>query len=215
MHNRFRRRNSTHIHTAQTQSNTEPPPVHTAIHHSEGKHQTVAQGATHRVVSPGYGRLSGGVRIHGVNDCLPLPFLVDLSKAPTGLSVRGLSLKVLLIFIHIVHLEMTGREGEREGSDCLHLRSRLPPLPPKTTHTYPPILHLWFLHHLLPTSYPSHCIKIEVCVGWTMHTYVKGCSEHEKRKTERGRNGGLSEEFGENEGDREREKGATGNSLVE
>lgn len=78
--------------------------VNTKLQHRE---------ATHRVVSPGYWRLSGGVRIHCVDDCLPLPLLVDLPKAPSGLSVRGLSLKVLLIFIHIVHLEMLGREGER------------------------------------------------------------------------------------------------------
>ena len=84
------------------------------MHHSEGKHITEVQDATHRVVSSGYGRLSGGVRIHSVDDCLPLPFLVDLPKAPAGLSVRGLSLKVLLIFIHIVHLGAMGKERKWE-----------------------------------------------------------------------------------------------------
>lgn len=71
------------------------------------------------MVSAGYGRLSGGVRIHGIDDSLSLPFLVDLPKAPTGLSVRGLSLEVLLIFIHIVHLEMMGmgREGDGERGE--------------------------------------------------------------------------------------------------
>lgn len=70
------------------QSNTEPPLEHTSDPPQRGvNRKTIAQDATHRVVSPGYGRLSGGIRIHGVDDCLPLPFLVDLPKAPTGLSV--------------------------------------------------------------------------------------------------------------------------------
>lgn len=153
-HNRFRRRSTTHEQsTTRQQSDTEPPPKRTAIHSSEGKHKTGARGATHRVVSPGYGRLSGGVRIHGVDDCLPLAFLVDLPKAPTGLSVRGLSLKVLLIFIHIVHLEMIGREGDGERGEWLSSSSFkpfMPPPPKKKTHTHarssqkphPPILHL-------------------------------------------------------------------------
>lgn len=136
-------------------------------HCSERKHKTVAKGAAHRVVSPGYGWLSGGVRIHCVNDCLPLPFLVDLPKAPPGLSVRGLSLKVLLIFIHIVHLEVLGGQRNRKkGSDCSCLHSHLPSLPPP-----PPCL---------PSL--SSCKNRSVSAGYTMHIYVKGCSEHKKRE---------------------------------
>lgn len=78
--------------------------------HCGGGNESVAHAATHRVVAPGYGWLSGRVRIHGVDNRLPLPFLVNLTEAATGLSVRSLPLKVLLIFIHIVHLEMTGRK---------------------------------------------------------------------------------------------------------
>lgn len=140
-HNRFWRSSTIHKQsTTRQQSDTEAAFGRTAIHRSEGKHKTVAEGATHRVVSPGYGWLSGGVRIHCVDDCLPLPFLVDLPKAPTGLSVRGLSLKVFLIFIHIVHLEMTGREGDIEKGEWLSssLFTPSPNTPSKNhTHTHP------------------------------------------------------------------------------
>lgn len=81
-----------------------------ATHRGDDNYNAVEHAATHRVVPPGYGWLSSGVRIHGVDDRLPLPFLVNLTKTAAGLSVRSLPLKVLLIFIHIVHLELTGRK---------------------------------------------------------------------------------------------------------
>lgn len=162
-----------------------------AICHSQGKHRPAAHTATHRVVPPGYGRLSGGVRIHSVDDGLPLPFLVDLPKASARLSVWGLSLKVLLIFIHIVHLERIEREGgrERKGGDCLYLHSSFPPtLRQKKTHTHtfiqkphPPMQHLSFLHLL--ASRHSYCVKIEVRAWATQCTSTSKGSH--KKKTDR------------------------------
>lgn len=102
-----------------------------AIRHGGREHKTAAWGATHRVVAPAYGRLPGGVRIHGVDDRLPLSFLVDLSEAPPGLSVRSLSLEVFLIFIHIVHLEAA------RGGVTVSLHSHTAPsssLPPLSLH---------------------------------------------------------------------------------
>lgn len=106
------------------------------------------------MVPPGYGWLSGGVRIHGVDDGLPLPFLVNLPKAATGLSVRGLPLKVLLIFIHIVHLETTGRKEVTGRGEWLS-PSAFPPiskpdiLRKKRTYQkpHPALLQLPFLHY--------------------------------------------------------------------
>lgn len=83
-------------------------------HSAHTQPHTHSGGRTHRVVPPVYGRLAGGVGVHGVDDGLPLPFLVDLAEAPAGLSVRGLSLEVLLIFIHVVHLETVGSRAQGE-----------------------------------------------------------------------------------------------------
>lgn len=64
---------------------------------------------TDRMVSPHYGRLAGGIGVYGVNDGLPLALLVDLAKPSAGLSVRCLPLEILLILIHIVHLQTEER----------------------------------------------------------------------------------------------------------
>lgn len=165
----------------QQQSTTQQHWAAWATHHSETKNETVVHTVTHRVVSPGYGWLPGGIWIHGVNDCLSLPFLVDLAKASTGLSVRGLSLEVLLIFIHIVHLEVRRSEVVREKGEWLSL-SLLTPFPS------PPILQRKTHIPKTPPSYtiapipppPSHGVKIEVCVGCTIHIYVKGFSQDKK-----------------------------------
>lgn len=70
------------------------------------------EGWTHRVVASSCGGLAGRVRVHRVDDGLPLALLVDLPEATAGLPVRGLSLEVLLILVHIVHLEeQRGRRG--------------------------------------------------------------------------------------------------------
>lgn len=193
LHTRFWRRSTT-----QKQSTTRQHWAASAIHRSEGKHKTVAHSATHRVVSPRYGRLSGGVRIHSVDDCLPLPFLVDLPKAPTGLSVRGLSLKVLLIFIHIVHLEMIGREVDRErGSDCLYLHSRLPPPQRKHKYTLIPKTPPSYTTSPIPPPPPPPCLpplslrkNRSVCRLHSAHLRQRVLTKQKKRETEIERNTG-------------------------
>lgn len=64
---------------------------------------------TDRMVSPCNGRLSGRKGLYGVDDGLSLALLVDLAKPSAGLSVRCLPLEILLILIHIVHLQTEER----------------------------------------------------------------------------------------------------------
>lgn len=64
---------------------------------------------TDRMVSPCYGRLAGRIGVYGVDDGLSLALLIDLAKPSAGLSVRCLPLEILLILIHIVHLQTEER----------------------------------------------------------------------------------------------------------
>lgn len=181
LHNRFFRRSLTHKQEHNTATEQHWAAFWSTQRSTAARvnKKTVAQDATHRVVSPGYGWLSGGIRIHCVDDCLPLPFLVDLPKAPTGLPVRGLSLEVLLIFVHIVHLETIGREGHREKGGVtvfafIRAFSLLSPhhSSPNNTHTLS-LINPTFLYSIFDSSTsslayrPSCCVKIEVCVGCT------------------------------------------------
>lgn len=84
----------------------------------EGGREEAGTAETHRVVAPSRRGLAGGVRIHRVDDGLPLALLVDLPEAAAGLPVRGLSLEVLLILVHIVHLEeRRGAGGRIQGGE--------------------------------------------------------------------------------------------------
>lgn len=78
-----------------------------------GREEEAGTAKTHRVVASSRRGLAGGVRVHRVDDGLPLALLVDLPEAAAGLPVRGLSLEVLLILVHIVHLEERRRAGGR------------------------------------------------------------------------------------------------------
>lgn len=110
---------------------------------------------THRVVASSCGGLAGWVGVHSVDDSLPLALLVDLTEAAAGLPVRGLSLEVLLILVHIVHLgeERRGKNmGRREvGVSVFIFHSRLTPPnpshPEKASHTP---RNLLYSCHLLP-----------------------------------------------------------------
>lgn len=93
--------------TTAKQSRAEPPGSS-----GGGERRKAGRAQTHRVVASSRGGLAGRVRVHRVDDGLPLALLVDLPEATAGLPVRGLSLEVLLILIHIVHLgEQRGRRG--------------------------------------------------------------------------------------------------------
>lgn len=145
----------------QQQCTTQRHSAAWATHRSESKNKTAVHTVTHRVVSPGYGRLPSGVWIHGVNDRLSLPFLVDLAKAPTGLSVRGLSLKVLLIFIHIVHLEVIRSEVVREKGGVTvfiftHTLSQSPHPAKENTHTKNPTLLHYSSHSTTSLSWSKN-----------------------------------------------------------
>lgn len=65
---------------------------------------------THRVVCASYGRLACLVWLHRVDDSLPFTLLVDFAESPPGLTMRSLTLKILLILIHIVHLPEEQRD---------------------------------------------------------------------------------------------------------
>ncbi len=83
---------------------------------------------TNRMVSPCHGRLAGRIGVYGVDDGLSLALLVDFAKPSAGLPVRCLPLEILLILIHIVHLQTE----KRFEWDFLSLSLSSPPtlLPP-------------------------------------------------------------------------------------
>lgn len=145
--------------------------------------------ATHRVVPPGYGWLSGGVGIHSVDDRLPLPFLVNLTKAAAGLSVRSLSLKVLFIFIHIVHLEMTGMIEVTGIGEWLSL-SAFPPISnpsilQKTTRTYqkphPALLQLPFPHYPSLSLHKNRSMRRLRCAHLRQRVLTKQKKKKQKK----------------------------------
>ncbi len=128
-----------------------------------GKRETVQvelKYMTNRMVSPCNGRLAGRIGVYGVDDGLSLALLVDFAKPSTGLPVRCLPLEILLILIHIVHLQ-TEKWFEW---DFLSLSLSSPPT------LLPPLL-------LVLCKNRSGCASLSVwvcvCVGWASNTYVK------------------------------------------
>ncbi len=100
-----------------------------------GKRETVQvelKYITNRMVSPCHGRLAGRIGVYGVDDGLSLALLVDFAKPSSGLPVRCLPLEILLILIHIVHLQT---EKRFEWDFPLSLSLLLTPHPPPTPLT--------------------------------------------------------------------------------
>lgn len=108
------------------------------------------------MVSPSYGRLAGRIGVDRVDDGLPLSLLVDLAEPSAGLPVRRLTLKILLILIHIVHLRGEERNRVRR------------PLSP---------------HHHPPTTSRCRCVKI--AVGVRACLCVCGGAEHQTPTSKR------------------------------
>ncbi len=128
-----------------------------------GKRETVQvelKYMTNRMVSPCNGRLAGRIGVYGVDDGLSLALLVDFAKPSAGLPVRCLPLEILLILIHIVHLQTE----KRFEWDFLSLSLSSPPT------LLPPLL-------LVLCKNRSGCASLSVwvcvCVGWASNTYVK------------------------------------------
>ncbi len=135
------------------------------------------------MVSPYNGRLAGGIRVYGVDDGLSLALLVDLAKPSAGLSVRCLPLEILLILIHIVHLQTEERFEWDSLSLSLSLSHSL-----LTPHPLPPLL-LVLCKNRSGCASLSVCVCVCVCVcGLSLkHLRQREAHSRQKGKVEKGR----------------------------